>query len=119
MESSSDPLAIIRDDSRWVFLGERKEKADGTTGPGIAVFRPVCIRAGQRKRRSGVEKEQEETRERNREKERERERERENDRLECLLGTYRAVTECKGWEEGSAVTPSEKIECRRAAEGER
>lgn len=45
------------------------------------------------------------------EEEEEREREREtNATVECLFGTYRAVTECKGWKEGSAVMPSEKID---------
>jgi len=52
------------------------------------------------------------------EKERERERET-GTTVECLLGTYRAVTECKGRKEGSAVTLSEKIDGRRGERRER
>lgn len=39
--------------------------------------------------------------------------------VECLLGTYRAVTECKGRKEGSAVIRSEKIDGRREERRER
>lgn len=51
---------------------------------------------------------------------RERERERKSGTtVECLLGTYRAVTECKGRKEGSAVTPSEENDGRGGGRRER
>lgn len=39
--------------------------------------------------------------------------------VECLLGTYHAVTECKGWKEGSAAIRSEKIDGREERRRER
>jgi len=78
---------------------------------GIAVFR--CVPGGSTMKKTKWSEEKKIGR-------RVRTREKETETtVECLLSTYRAVTECKGRKEGSTVSRSEKIAGRRGEWRER